>query len=163
MNASISQWSPVMLRIKDTLLENFVTFLELREKEEQTAQKQRYQQNLRLEQIECNRFCHRIDQALFYAELNYYKREDYFATLEELLEKDLLEKHRTFAAFTYHRYRLPDVRWYEFDEISPALRQWLFANAASFKDYNFSFSDFEEAFKEASYKLHQDTVVMMSD
>lgn len=152
-----------MYRAETTLIGNFTGFNNLRKKELIDTIKYKSDVNLSVSNTEYMRFCYRIEQAPFFAELQLYKREDYFMSLDTLFEEGKLEQYHAFAAFTYNRYGMPNAQWFEFDSISTGLKKWLFANALHFKQYDFTFTNFEEAFKEACYRQWQDNVIALSD
>lgn len=93
----------------------------------------------------------RISQAFPFAEIDCYKTCDIYDTLQDIFDNNLIEEHRMFAAFLLNNRGIPGTELIEKPELSDALIQWLFRHKKSFEHYDFSFANFEEAYKEAHW------------
>lgn len=144
------------------LLKIFYTFYRLRELETENTLKNINVQKLDYNDAKVDKFCGRINQALPFAELQCFNRDDYFDAVINLVNINLIEKNIAFVAFFYQRFGMPQPSWFETESIPKYLIEWLYKNGKILKTYDFSFHDFESAFKEACYKQYQDDVIMLS-
>jgi hypothetical protein len=94
-----------------------------------------------------------IEQAFPYSELELYKTCDLYDVLQEMFDSGKIDETFTaFAAFLIQVRGFPDPTWIEPVTITGKLHSWLFRNANSFKGWDFSFGNFEEAYKESCWR-----------
>lgn len=96
---------------------------------------------------------YRLQQAQAYAELELYKTSDLYSVLQEVFDTGYKgETFVAFAAYIVNERGMPNPMVEEPAFISQELHQWLFANQKQFANYDFSFENFEEAFKESCWR-----------
>lgn len=82
--------------------------------------------------------------------------------LQEVFDTDYKgETFVAFAAYIVNVRGMPNPLVEEPASISQELHQWLFANQKQFANYDFSFENFEEAFKESYWREWCETRVML--
>jgi hypothetical protein len=150
----ISKEEHFMLKKTKQLTDIFNDFQSFRDQEEEKHEQLALSTHLDFNDIVDEMFYLRVEQALPYATLHDHPRMDYVNALIDLHQHDELDQQLAFAAFVFKQFGIPNTKWCEFKNMPRDLLKWLYRNSGKFRQFDFSFSDFEEAFKEASYRHH---------
>lgn len=143
-----------MRTIIEEILSTFEQFVRLRQDEIEDLNIYKKMNGVDVKCLNEIRHSWRVSQAKHYAHLQHFKTYELYEFLQELYDDEQIDKYKTFVGFVICERGLPTNShgWHEKPEISDELIQWLFRHHRSLREIDLSFSDFEEAYKEACWR-----------